>query len=223
MVNDSTLKAIQAASGLSFSVFSSLHIGGHLLTNFSYHLGEIAVFANRTLFHNPVFELGVIGGSLIVHVTSSYWRGYIRKPTKSHGKLLETKMKEINLHRTSGYLLSFFMIGHIGALRILPLALLEDPSVIDLTYASYALLQWKSLFYPYYIALLFTGIYHTCYGINQALHAFGTKVFQPKIGFWLYFAIGAALVSLSTTLAVGGLFGDIEFTDINAFKKVYIL
>lgn len=219
--DDSTLKTIQAVSGLSFSLFSSLHIGGHLLTNFSYHLGETAVFANRTIFHNPYFEIGVIGGSLAMHVTSGYLRGYMRKPAKVHGKMLETKLKELNIHRTSGYLLSLFMIGHIGATRIVPLLVLDDPSVIDLSYASYAMLQWKSLFFPYYIALLFTGIYHSCYGIISALHTFKIKPIQPKIGFWLYFAVGAAIAAASTVAALGGAFENIEFTDIRAFEKVY--
>ena len=102
------LRLLQACSGLGFSVFSLLHVGGsqfiklgHFLSNFSIKLGNKALFTNRGLVQSRPFEVGIVVGCILVHATCSWALVYKR------GALAAFPDRKViiprNIHRWSGY------------------------------------------------------------------------------------------------------------------------
>jgi hypothetical protein len=204
------IKTVQAVSGLCFSLFSTLHVGGHFLANFSFPLANAALFGNRELFHNPYFELGIIGGSLIVHSISSYLLVWNRKPTMSASAtlpILRLQQQEKSIHRYSGYVLSLLMFVHVSFTRLFPLYFLEDADIVDLTLVTESFHQ--KIMYGYYIILGSAGLYHTFYGIVQSLNHLNLLRYKPKAGTWTKLGVGFVLIMIPTTLALAGFFEEI--------------
>jgi succinate dehydrogenase/fumarate reductase cytochrome b subunit len=213
------VKLIQSLSGLTFASFSTLHLAGHLLTNFSFTLGNQALFANREIFQHPIVELGVIGGSLILHTLSSAYLFSRRSPQKeSNIEVVRTKQLEIKLHRSSGYILAAAMFAHISATRLIPLRVLDDASVMDLTFITHSF--QNSIMYPYYFILGSAGMYHTCYGIVQSLNLLGISSFQVKPGQWLLYSKVCAAIMVSTVLALSGSYENVSIPLREVFERV---
>jgi hypothetical protein len=217
---DSILRFTQATSGLLFSSFSLLHFGGHLFSNISLKLGQDALLLNRRLFHHPVYEIGIIGGSLLLHAGSSILLMMHRKSNQMYPR---REIIHTQLHRYSGYGLMAMMVPHITAGRLLPLWILDDPSIIDLTLITNTLWKYPVIFHVYYVILGTFGMYHSLYGINLSLRYFNLTNSRFTRTTWInIFGILAALSTI-TIASLSGFWYDIEIPFAKEFSKVSIL
>ncbi|KAI8825895.1 uncharacterized protein EV422DRAFT_514602 [Fimicolochytrium jonesii] len=236
---DRTLARVQQVSGLAFSSFSALHLGGHLLASFSFSLADTALFASRVFYQNPVVEPLVVGASLVVHIGSSLARVVIRTRNikKLNSRLEKDKLensaekmertnaaeevvkkpaqtaaqRELQFHRLSGYVLTALVGVHVLATRITPLKVLPDTSIIDLTFVTHSLrADWTApLFYPYYIILGTAGIYHTAFGIQQALSSMKLMRKRVNPGTWTTALLVSAGIMTLAILGIAGIFEDV--------------
>ncbi|RKO87430.1 hypothetical protein BDK51DRAFT_38363 [Blyttiomyces helicus] len=241
---DRSLQTIQAVSGLAFSTFSILHVGGHTLATFSFALADSALFGLREYSQNPFVEIGVIGGSLITHVMASaaiYWRRRAKAralnqksenggvgqdaapPTADAGsKVLSVAASERRLHRTTGLILGVFVFGHVYATRIAPLLVLPDPTIIDLTYITHTLSQHPIVGYTYLLVFGASGLYHSLYGVHQSLSLLGALPPHRRVrpGTWHKVAVGLGVAVGVASLAMGGMFERIDVPRRESWEAV---
>eukprot|EP00842_Homolaphlyctis_polyrhiza_P005868 jgi/Hompol1/6282/HPOL_002620-RA len=217
MTVDSILSVIQAGSGLTFATFLTLHLSGHMLANIRYDYASSALYTFREFYQTPIVEVVVVGGALVVHVAASAARTILR-PNKTKKQSAqqsvgaaaagETKVQQVtrqrNWHRYSGYILTALMCTHIPATRLLPLYLLPDPSVIDLTYASHSAIKYPGLFHAYYWLLGSAALYHGIYGISSAFKILKLPFPGTSAKTWDYATIAMGAVMASTVLALTG-------------------
>lgn len=111
---DSAASILQATSGLVFSSFSLIHLGGHFLSPFSFSLSDTALFATRELYQSPTVEPWLIGASLVIHVSASATRFILRKNKKSPSSFL-------NWHRMTGLITGIFLLPHMIGARLSPM------------------------------------------------------------------------------------------------------
>ncbi|KAI9012768.1 hypothetical protein BC832DRAFT_618888 [Gaertneriomyces semiglobifer] len=230
---DRILAGSQAVSGLAFSGFTLLHLAGHASSILSFSLADTALYAFREIYQDPIVEPLLIGGCLIAHITASAGRVALRfvrknaraqksvkddddrrgdrKPKDGHSPAFTLALRELKLHRLSGYVVGVAILGHIYAARLVPLRVLPDPSIIDLTFITYGLQQSPLLYFPYYTIFSTAALYHTLYGIPQALSFLGLwspkRKFKP--GRWTKVMMASAGLMIATVIALGGQFEDI--------------
>ncbi|KAJ3280834.1 hypothetical protein HK104_000380 [Borealophlyctis nickersoniae] len=228
---DRTLATLQSISGLSIATFSILHLFGHSLANVSFNLSDSAMYAFREYYQTPGVELVVVGGAVVVHVASSVGRIVVRRVRAGEMRKLggvgkkeeaasaatvvpvtqSAAVKELGLHRKAGYVLAGLIGVHAYATRINPLIVLPDPSIVDLTLATESMIRYPGTFHIYYTILGAAGVYHTLYGIQQALLNLG--VLRPsqrfKPGRWTKVSYVTLALMASTALAVGGAYETI--------------
>lgn len=210
---DNFLRRTQAVSGIMFGTFSTLHLGGHFLSNFSFRLADSALFATREVFRNPWVEYTFIGASLTLHIISSFVLAARRKTFKlqfAGSSVLDLKRREISLHRVTGYILSFLILIHITATRLLPLMYMEDPDIIDLSMVTHSMIGKYGIMHAYYITLGAAGLYHSFYGANEAFGFLGLPKLKFKPGWWISFGYTMILFSISTVLALSGCYEEIN-------------
>ncbi|KAJ3189985.1 hypothetical protein HDU85_000276 [Gaertneriomyces sp. JEL0708] len=234
---DRILAGSQAVSGLAFSGFTLLHLAGHASSILSFSLADTALYAFREFYQDPIVEPLLIGGCLIAHITASAGRIALRfvrkkarahksfgddddragdthvgkKPKDGHSPAFSLALRELKLHRLSGYVVGVAILGHIYAARLVPLRVLPDPSIIDLTFITYGLQQSPLLYFPYYTIFSTAALYHTLYGIPQALSFLGLwsprRKFKP--GRWTKVMMASAGLMMATVIALGGQFEDV--------------
>lgn len=110
---DYVASVLQAASGLAFSSFSLIHLGGHFLSPVSFSLSDTALFASRELYQTPSIEILILG-SLAVHGSASATRFMLRKSKISPSTFL-------NWHRMTGLIAGIFLLPHLIGTRLSPL------------------------------------------------------------------------------------------------------
>ncbi|KAJ3160678.1 hypothetical protein HDU86_000437 [Geranomyces michiganensis] len=251
---DRILSLVQQSSGLVFSSFTLLHLSGHLLAPLSFSLADSALFFSRVYYQNPIIEPLVIGGSLLVHIGSSFGRIFLRSRRQkqqqqkkaapdSHPRTPETDVaaveglkgkkgtsaaaapttaawpsrgaaiRELKLHRYAGRLLTPLIAGHVFATRIAPLLILPDPSIVDLTQITHALKSPNGVGWVYFAYLTVfgaAGLYHSTYGIQQALGVLGIRARRVRPGMWTRVAY-ASLASFALAVwAIGSGFEEVS-------------
>ena len=208
----------QALSGSVFSTFSLGHLVGHALANYRFELANKALYAFREFYqYSPLMELGLLGGSLLIHVTSSL---LIKRSREARQQLAAKKKNDdytesiggstdVYLHRQAGFLLGLSIVGHVTAVRVAPLFLFQDASLIDLTYVTRTAQKFSYVFIPYYCLFVSAAFYHSVYGVAKTLKVF--RLPHPKISStgWLYIAGMLAVVGTSTVLAISGIYEDV--------------
>lgn len=221
---DQLLARIQASSGLVFGCFSTIHLGGHALSVYSFDRADAFMLGARELYQAPYAET-VVFGSLLVHIIASSARYYIRsqapkkQATRHNSKLLRSVVQEKRYHRYSGYFLGAVILVHVTATRLGPLLVLPDPSVVDLTMVTHSFQDPGLIMIPYYIALGTAGMYHSAYGSIQALREFGLQI-PVKAGLWTRFLVASTILMTATTLALYGAFEIIYVSHTDAFVTV---
>ncbi len=143
---DKMLSLLQASSGLAFSAFTLLHLGGHSLAPFGYRFAEQALYASREVYQAPWFEPWLIGLSLVLHAGTSGARYLIRQrrlasssAAQKEGEKRESPaLVALSLHRNAGHIVALIVFVHVFASRIAPLLcmsflLLESPNAQKLS------------------------------------------------------------------------------------------
>lgn len=199
------LLRLQALSGLVFAVFLLLHLVNVMVSAFGPGLYDALQLQIRPLYQNPALELGVLFGSVLIHMVTGIVRIRRRPRTRDFGRL----PWRTRLHRLSAYFLLAVIVGHIAATRL--------PSVIDGVWLGFAGLSFTMdrfgfIFYPYYATLGLCGLYHGSYGAYLALRSLGVRLPAPAAlgpGARVSLAVAALLVVLGV-LSFGGLLYEIE-------------
>jgi len=127
-------------------------------------------------------------------------------------------------HRYSGYFLALSMIGHIAALRLLPIYALgyKKASIVDVTLATYAYKLWPYLFFPYYILLITTGIYHTFYGLYYANFVLRKKRwFSWNSSVWRNLAIISFTIGIISTAGACGFLFKIDMPLQDTWQSIF--
>jgi succinate dehydrogenase/fumarate reductase cytochrome b subunit len=209
---DHRLVRLQAISGLVFAIFLSLHLVNVMASALGPGLYDAFQVRIRPFYQFPLVEVGVLLGALVVHVAAGVMRLRRRPRSRDWGKLpLRTR-----LHRLSAYFLLVFVFGHFAATRA--------PSLLDGVYIEFAGLSftmWKlpGYFYPYYVLLGLTGLYHGSYGAYLALRALGVKLPSiSRLGIKVWIPLGAAAILLVLgVLSFGGFLYPIDDPRQSAF------
>jgi hypothetical protein len=110
---DYAASILQATSGLVFSSFSLIHLGGHFLSPISFTLSDTALFAFREFYQAPASEILLLG-SMIVHISASATRFVLRKQKTSPSSFL-------NWHRMTGLITGLFVLPHLIGTRLSPI------------------------------------------------------------------------------------------------------
>jgi hypothetical protein len=103
---------LQAGSGLLFSSFTLLHLGGHGLALVNFKLADSAMFAAREVYQSQWTEPLFIGAGLI-HMLCSSVKWFYRKPSNASNA--------ISWHRYAGMVSMGFIVPHFIGARLLPL------------------------------------------------------------------------------------------------------
>lgn len=138
-----------------------------------------SVFLFRKVYQNPLFEIGLFI-SLLAHMTSNTMiylhRQKIEQKASAAKKDDDAKAKveppgyyELKGHRYTGYFLSFAVIGHIFATRILPVFALDDPTQYDYTFLTHAQALFGPVFGVYLMLFGIAGGWHLIYGTRSAI------------------------------------------------------
>lgn len=213
------LLRLQAISGLIFAVFLLLHLVNVMVSAFGPDLYDAFQVQVRPLYQNPVVELPLLFGSLAVHIVVGVLRLRRRPRSRGWARLpLRTR-----LHRLSAYFLLVVIVGHIAATRL--------PSVIDGVWLGFAGLtfsmEWMpGIFYPYYVVLGLTGLYHGSYGAYLALRSLGVRLpTVTAMGGWatVPLVVASLLIGLGVLSFGGHLFAidDPWSSDFARFAQEY--
>lgn len=163
--NSRRLMRLQAASGLAFVLFLTLH----LVTTSSAVTGRYdRVLSSLRMIYRPhiVVELLLIGVPALVHISCGLLRWLERRRRgAAHAGW------RVRLQRLTGQLLLAIIFGHVFATRVMP-ALSHAPTATgsaDLSFLAYSLLNWPWFMMPYYLIFGLTGAVHLCLGVATAL------------------------------------------------------
>jgi hypothetical protein len=170
------MKQLNAISGLAFGCFLILHLSTHYFIFAGLGVAKDVQLKLRVIYQHPVFEL-LTALSLFVHMYTNLVLYWARQKMESSARS-KTKGKtprsgdqgELTAHRYAGYFLGLSMVGHIGATRVLPMIMLEDPSVFDYTYLTKVIRFFPNYSFAVYLFLLgATGGWHLIYGTRSAI------------------------------------------------------
>lgn len=154
---------IQAASGIVFALFLSLHLLTTMSAVFGIDAYDRTLGSLRNLYRPHIaVELALIGGSSVIHVACAVWQFVRRRKV-----VQATGPWWLRAHRLSGYFLLIVILGHVLATRIAPL-LSTGPTATgaaDFSFLAYATLWAPWFFWPYYLLLGLCGSLHLGFGL----------------------------------------------------------
>ncbi|KAJ3030443.1 UNVERIFIED_CONTAM: hypothetical protein HDU68_008995 [Siphonaria sp. JEL0065] len=204
---------IAAGSGLGIASFALLHLGGHLAAPVSVGAANEILFAAREAYQHPAVETLLLG-SLILH---------------SGAALSALRVQRMNLFKATGLFLLASVPVHVAATRVIPYSF---GTPVDLRFVRTTMDAAAGhpvvarLFFPYYVALGTSGLFHGLVGVAKALR----RLTGFKTDAWVYnptatrrvFGISLAAM-LATVLAINGYAGDwngSDWTFVDAATRV---
>ena len=227
-------KYYQANSGLVMAIYTVMHLSCHYMLTPILGFGgyETAISYQkyfRNLYQHPIFEVLLLA-SFVVHSVSNYKLYTLRQflnaaiinsnkkndnddttTSSKNGNPTTTtknKNKELTYHRYAGYFLSVAIVGHVGATRIGPFLVLDDPSEYDYSFITYVINKFGVVFQFYLVVLGVAGTYHTVYGIRSAVATTiggGKSVIGKPFPNVLMIIVGiGSLLCLSAVVALSG-------------------
>jgi len=179
----------------------------HLISTASANWGPLVYNKSlhffRYFYQQPIVE-GILLSSLVVHTAAGIFRIVSRWFTKDEPNSNSSRISVgLFLHRASALYLILSIIGHVAGTRLLALYTNTPSTFSDI---SFTLDTWP-LFYPYYILLSTSGLYHMSYGILQVFK----KVKISRTWWWT-----CSLVSLGSILISGVfVFGNHPLRNLN--------
>lgn len=200
-------KALQAATGLLFAAFVSVHLLNTWLASFGPEVYDGVQRALRAVYQFAPLE-ALLLSALVVHLAIGLWHLW-RGPKRA----LNTRAR---LHRYAGIFLALVIAGHILAVRGASWFYDVYPEFIGLAFSIDAL---PGYFYPYYFLLSIAGFYHALNGTGIALQRFGIR--RRLTDGTLKVAAGiAAVLTGAALLAFGGVWTDVGDPAHSAFGQL---
>ena len=206
---DSTLRRLQAASGLVFGLFLALHLVNTWMAGISPALYDGVQRAIRPLYQSAVVE-PVILAALLVHVGVGLLRKLLgRQPPGS---------ARARWHRNAGVLVAVFVFGHVFAVRGASYLAGVYPEFAGL---SFTLAHVPGYFYPYYLLFGAAALYHGLNGIGIAAARLGWRIGMRTGVLVGATAVGSALL-LVALLGFGGLLYPIDDPYDNDYARLVL-
>ena len=206
---------VQAASGLTFALFLSIHLANNLLGTAGPEAYDGFQSGARAFYQNPLVEFVVVLIPLVTHAIASIVRIIRRRRRSLPRPALRTR-----LHRYSGWFLLVVITGHVSATRGVGF-FLDAPAGFGALNFSLTFAPW--MFVPYYIALGTCGTYHLVNGFTIATRVFGWRAPGEWLrgnAFWV--PVGAlAIAFVVSVLSLWGVFFDVDRELWGEFARVY--
>ncbi|GAX23040.1 hypothetical protein FisN_15Hh061 [Fistulifera solaris] len=216
-------RQLQAASGLAFAFFLTIHLFSHLCLNLGWEYGRNMMSQMRGIYQHPVFETQLLL-VFLVHLTSAGVLYLHRKKvewtrSKKDDDAIQTYTPgpyELQLHRYAGHFLATAIFGHVFSTRIAALLWLPDPALYD--YSFITELQERipyNLFTIVMYVLGAAGFYHLLYGVYIAPGILmKADIKEKKVpSYLLRVALIGNLAVISTILALKGKYYGIDMTE----------
>jgi succinate dehydrogenase/fumarate reductase cytochrome b subunit len=181
---------IQAASGLTFSLFLVLHLVSTMFASGGEEAFDGFRDGARAFYQTAIFEVIVVAIPLLTHMTASA----VRIVRRRRGARKSKAALRTRLHRWSGWFLLAVIGGHVAATRLVPLATDTQVGFGDLNFTT---IFFGLPFAVYYMLLGICGTYHMSNGLLIAARVFGLRApeaLRMGPGFWL--PVGAAMVAV---------------------------
>ena len=118
-------------------------------------------------------------------------------------------------------MLSVLAVLHLAGVRLLPLLLFKDASIVDLTIVTSSINRSRYVYLPAYMLLATAGLYHSMYGINLALQILRLKNLKLESKTWLRIFNLSAAVAVMTVLAISGLGENVPISHPIEFDQVH--
>jgi len=193
-----TLARVQAASGLAFFAFASVHFVNTMLAAVSRELYDGFQSRARILYQHPIVEIALFA-TLFVHIATGVLSARRFPVVSSSGEGRDGgEQPSHRWHRYAGRALAIVILGHVAATRGPSLLAGVHPGFIGI---AYTIMKWPAVSYPYFAALIACGIFHGGYGAWKAvgtLQGKGEAAPLPKSPF-----AGRAILVVALVLAVG--------------------
>jgi len=210
----STVKKVQAASGLLFGAFLFLHLLTHFTLNLGYDEADERLHSFRVIYQNPIFEIMLLV-TVLAHVYANISIYTHRQKIERHAHKGEDKSKqhqvagnlELKAHRIAGYVLAFSIVGHVAATRLGPMFILEDPSVYDYSFVAKVNDLLPGQFFLIYLAVFgMAAGWHMIYGTRSAISTLrGSSVLGKPFPMLLkVLALANHILIVGAVLALGG-------------------
>lgn len=203
------VRTVQAASGMLFAAFLSVHLLNTWLAAAGSGMYTTVQALASTVYQAALLEWLILA-AVVVHAGCAVlrWRRERRGPLPWRARL----------HRYSGIFLLLVIGGHVAAVRLVPGWFGIRPGFDGVAFSLAWLPGW---FYPYYWLLGVAGAYHAANGLMLAgARLLGWRV--PGAG-WVYgVAAGAALLTLAALLGFGGMLYDTSDPWQSAFARLYL-
>ncbi len=149
---------IQAASGIAFAFFLSLHLATTASAAFGPAGYDRMLEGTRTLYRPLlVVEAALVAAPALVHIACAI--AQIRR--RRRAGVGPRPPLAVRLHRSSGMVLMLAITGHVIATRVLVHA--------DFSFIAFAMLRWPGFFVPYYLLLGASGATHLMLGLGFGL------------------------------------------------------
>jgi len=185
------LKQIQAATGLIFAVFLTLHLSNTWLASLGPGAYDGVQGLLRQFYQFAPFE-ALFLASLMVHLISGVLRIAVEEK--------RTLTSRARWHRYAGFFLLVVIGGHVLAVRGSSWFYDVYPGFAGLAFSIDA---FPGFFYPYYFLLALAGLYHGLNGAGIAASRLGWLGALPSVHLRRATLAGA----LITVLALGGFGG----------------
>ncbi len=224
-ISDKSLIRVQAWTGLLFATFLVLHLANTVAASLGQDAYDRFQMTMRWYYQFPLVEIVAVVGSAHLHVLAGLMRILRRRKTLKIEGRRESPSLRVRFHRYTGWFLMLVVSGHMAATRV-P-GLMGHPA--DFSFLNFSLTYMAYAMYPYYVALVLSGLYHGLHGTAVALRVVGAKLPQwatdpASKPFWTAVAVGSLAV-LAGVFALGGnLFrpDTARFSEWQAFYEQYV-
>lgn len=209
---EALLSKAQAIAGMLFFVFLVMHLGNALLGVFGAETYNHYQNALRRVYQQPIIEFLLVIIPLATHATAGLWLHLLRKNRPT------TRALRYRLQTWAGFFLLSFVFVHMLATR--GVGWWFD---VATGFESVAFSLWwmPAYFYPYYLLLFSTGLYHGWMGLQTLLAR--ARLLAP--GAWLqstkYLLIIGALSCSAALLSFGGVLGDTPDPRDSDYARTY--
>lgn len=219
-MSDRFLVKLQAVSGLFFATFLILHLSNMVTATFGQSVYDNYMDSVRTYYQFPIIEIVVVGMASLLHIYASLTRGFRRRKTVKTKGMTRTPSFRVRFHRYSGYFIFIAFFGHVLATRSPSLIFGKE---VDMSFLHFSLTVAPWFFYPYYILLGTSGIYHITNGIISALRALKVNVPKQMAApsskiFWGWVGLGF-VVTLISVLNIGGVINEVKETRYEEWRE----
>ena len=208
------LLQVQAVSGSIFFLFTLTHLLNTGVATLGVEAYDRFQELARWFYQNPLLEVLFLALPLLVHAAAAVER------LRRSGFRRKNKTLRSRLHRYSGYFLFAVIWGHVLAVRGPSLFQGFHPGFAGLSFS----LWWvPALFYPYYVLLALSALYHGTNGLMLSASVFGRPfpgVLRNGWGFWVPIASTGVILMLGIAALGGHLFPIPDPTD-NPYARMW--